>query len=35
MLKFDEIPNWLIHLEKEDLAFIKKLEKKKKTLSGF
>lgn len=25
MLKFDEIPNWLIHLEKEDLAFIKKL----------
>lgn len=25
MLKFDEIPNWLINLEKEDLAFIKKL----------
>lgn len=25
MLKFDEIPNWLINLEKEDLSFIKKL----------
>ena len=25
MLKFDEIPNWLINLEKENLTFIKKL----------
>lgn len=25
MLKYDEIPNWLVNLENEDLMFIKKL----------
>ena len=25
MLKFEEIPNWLINMELEDIAFIKKL----------
>lgn len=25
MLKFDDIPNWIVNLEIEDIAFIKKL----------